>query len=120
MNPIHNNKPFSPGHDNRRNMNGRPRSLKTILTGHGLTGTQATDMISELVLLTELELQELANDNTATIFETTIATALLRSKAKGSLYSIETILNRAHGLPKASQDIILQNKTYEVTLDLTP
>jgi hypothetical protein len=118
MNPIINSKPFSNGHDDRRNMNGRPKALKTILSGYGLTPSQTTELINELMMFNEIELKALADDTTATIFETTIATALLKAKGKGSLYAIETILNRSQGLPKAAQDITIQDKTYEITLTL--
>jgi hypothetical protein len=118
MNPILNNKPFAPGHDDRRNITGRPKSLKTILSGYGLTASQTTELINELMMYTESELKTLADDETATIFETTIATALLKSKNKGSLFALETIMNRAHGLPKSAQDITLQQKSYDITLTL--
>jgi hypothetical protein len=118
MNPIINSKPFAPGYDDRRNMNGRPKALKTILTGYGLTPSQTTELINELMMCNEIELKTLAEDETATIFETTIATALLKAKGKGSLFAIETILNRSQGLPKAAQDITIQDKTYDITLSL--
>ena len=120
MNPIANNKPFAPGADSRRNTNGRPPKLKTILAGHGLTPSQAYELINELMMLTETELSLLANDSTATILETTIAAALLKGKAKGSMYALEMILNRTYGLPKAAQEITLQDKRIEVTLELNP
>lgn len=100
MNPIINSKPFANGYDDRRNTQGRPKKLKTILSGYGLTSSQTTELINELMMFNETELKTLADDSTATIFETTIATALLKAKAKGSLFAIETILNRAQGLPR--------------------
>lgn len=118
-NPIPNNKPFASGHDSRRNTNGRPPKLKTILAGHGLTPAQAYELINELMMLNENELNVLANDSTATIIETTIAAALLKGKAKGSMYALELVLNRTLGLPKAAQEITLQDKRIEVSLELT-
>lgn len=119
-NPIQNNKPFALGADSRRNTNGRPPKLKTILAGHGLTPSQAYELINELMMLTETELSLLANDSTATILETTISAALLKGKAKGSMYALEMILNRTYGLPKAAQEITLQDKRIQVTLELNP
>jgi hypothetical protein len=112
-------KPFAPGHDERRNGNGRPPKLKTILTGYGLTPSQTTQIINEMMLLTESELLNIAHSNDATIFETTIATALIKGKTKGSLYALETILNRSQGLPKATNEMSIENKTTTITLDLS-
>lgn len=112
-------KPFTSGYDQRRNGNGRPKKLVTIISGYGLTPSQTTDIINEMMLLTEGELKLICDNEEATIFETTIAMALIKSKNKGSLYALETILNRGHGLPKMINDINLRQEKYEITLNLT-
>lgn len=112
-------KPFEMGHDDRRNGNGRPPKLKTILSGYGLTPSQTTQVINEMMLFTESELLNIASSKDATIFETTIATALIKGKSKGSLFALETILNRSHGLPKATNEMSIENKTTTITLDLS-
>jgi len=112
-------KPFVSGYDARRNGNGRPKKLVTILTGYGLTASQTTDIISEMMLLTEGELKLISDNQEATIFETTIAMALIKSKQRGSLYALETILNRGHGLPRQVSDINLKQETIEISLNLT-
>ena len=119
MNPILNNKPFEQGNDERRNMNGRPKKLKTILLGYGLTPSQAYELINELIMLNEQELKKLADDSTASIFETTIAAALLKGKAKGSMFALELVLNRVYGLPKSAQELTIADKRTEITLDLS-
>jgi hypothetical protein len=120
MNHIPNNKPFQPGQDERRNINGRPRKLKTILTGYGLTPSQTTELINEMMMHTERELLFILNSDDATIFETTIASALIKGKTKGSLYALDTILNRSQGLPKQTNDIAIENKLISVSLNLEP
>lgn len=119
MNPIPNNKPFQSGNDERRNIEGRPKKLKTILSGYGLAPVQVNQLISELMMMNESELLTLSEDDSASIFENIISKALLKSKKTGSLYSLETLLNRSYGLPKASNDITLNDKRVEITLDLT-
>jgi len=119
MNPISNNKPFQPGHDERRNINGRPKKLKTILSGHGLSPVQVNQLISELMMMNQCELESLTLDQTASIFENITAAALLKSRKNGSLYALETLLNRTQGMPKASNDIVLTDKRIDITLDLT-
>ena len=118
MNPIPNNKPFHSGNDERRNIEGRPKKLKTILAGYGLAPSQVNQLISELMMMNEIELMKLSEDDTASIFENIISKALLKSKKNGSLYSLETLLNRSYGMPKASNDITIEDKRIEITFDL--
>lgn len=82
------------------NPNGRPRKLTTILSGHGLTSSQCADLISEMVLMTPAELQAIVADGNSTIIETIISAALLKSKDRATLYAIESLLTRSHGLPR--------------------
>lgn len=113
-------KPFQMGHDERRNTKGRPRKLKTIMTGYGLTISQTTELINEMMMHTESELLFILNSDDATIFETTIASALIKGRTKGSLYALDTILNRSQGLPKQTNDIAIESKTMTISLDLQP
>jgi len=50
------------------------------------------------------ELADVYKNPKATILEKTVANALKRSLEKGSLYSLDTLLNRAVGKPKESID----------------
>jgi hypothetical protein len=73
-----------------------------------------------MMMHTERELLFILNSDDATIFETTIASALIKGKTKGSLYALDTILNRSQGLPKQTNDIAIENKLISVSLNLEP
>jgi len=57
-----------------------------------------------LLSMTIEELADVYKNPKATILEKTVANALKRSIEKGSLYSLDTLLNRAVGRPKESID----------------
>lgn len=53
-----------------------------------------------MVLMSAAELEAIVADADSAIIETIVAAALLKSKDKATLYAIETLLNRSHGLPR--------------------
>jgi len=79
------------------NPKGQPRKLATQLKIIGYTKAEAADTINAMLAMNILELKEMFENPNATILEKTIAAALKRSLEKGSLYSIDTLLNRTHG-----------------------
>lgn len=84
---------------------GRPRKYISQLKAEGYKMAEIKDCIQVLLSMTETELL-LINDNPlATILEKTIANALIKSHKKGSLYSVETLLTRAHGKPEEKQQV---------------
>ncbi len=79
------------------NPKGQPRKLATQLKIIGYTKAEAAKTIEAMLAMNILELKEMFENPNATILEKTIAAALKRSLEKGSLYSIDTLLNRTHG-----------------------
>jgi pyruvate dehydrogenase complex dehydrogenase (E1) component len=85
------------------NPNGRPKKFTTLLVENGYKRNEINDTIQSMLAMTIDELKSVYEDKQATILEKTIANALRKSLEKGTLYSIETLLNRTYGMPK--QDI---------------
>ena len=79
------------------NPKGQPRKLATQLKIIGYTKAEAAKTIEAMLAMNILELKEMFENPNATILEKTIAAALKRSLEKGSVYSIDTLLNRTHG-----------------------
>ena len=88
-------KPFVKGKSG--NPKGQPRKLATQLKIIGYTKAEAAKTIEAMLAMNIVELKEMFENPNATILEKTIAAALKRSLEKGSLYSIDTLLNRTHG-----------------------
>ena len=91
------------------NLNGRPRKYVSLLVEGGYKKSEINDTIQAMLSMTMEELKSVFDNKEATILEKTIANAMRKSLEKGSLYSIETLINRTFGLPK--QDIS-QEVTY--------
>jgi hypothetical protein len=86
------------------NPSGRPRKWISQLKDNGYKQAEINDCILVMLSMTLDELAEVYKNPKATIMEKTVANALKRSLEKGSLYSIDTLLNRAVGKPKESID----------------
>ena len=97
---------------------GRPQKFITSLKKQGYTQSQVNDIILVMLTLDETELSDIVNTGTATILELTIAGALLNGAKKGSLYAIESLLNRAIGLPRVTQEVNIEAKHILLTMDL--
>jgi hypothetical protein len=54
-------------------------------------------------------LLKVVDNSRSTILEITIARALLNGAKKGSLYAIDSLLNRSVGMQKVTQDITVEN-----------
>jgi hypothetical protein len=97
-------KPFKKGEDPRRNLEGAPRKWISQLKDNGYKQAEINDCILIMLSMTLDELAEVYKNPKATIMEKTVANALKKSLEKGSLYSLDTLLNRAVGKPKESID----------------
>jgi hypothetical protein len=86
------------------NPTGRPRKYTTILKEYGYKLSEINDTIQNMMAMTMDELKEVFENKDATILEKTIANAMHKSLKKGSLYSIDTLLNRVYGKPKEQVD----------------
>ena len=102
------------------NKNGRPKSLKNILKKeHGMTLTQANELILNLLTHTKYQIDAISNDDSEPIFTRIVSKALLKSYNNGNLYALESLLNRTHGMPKQQTELTTKNdKPIFVTLDL--
>ena len=87
------------------NPKGRPRKVISELKEFGYRMVEINDCIQVLIAMTEDELEAVNANPKATMLEKSIANAMLKSYKKGSLYSLETLLTRAHGKPKETQQV---------------
>lgn len=99
------------------NPNGRPRKYVSLLKEQGYSISQVNDSIQVLMSMTPKELKEVENNPDATALELTITKAILKSMSNGSLYSIDTLMNRVYGKPKEQVDIQSDNKIEIVFID---
>jgi len=85
---------------------GRPKKYITLLKEQGYKKSEIDDTIQSMMAMTIAELQRVWDNKTeATVLELTIAAAIRKSITRGSLYSIETLLNRVYGKPQESVDM---------------
>ena len=92
------------------NPNGRPKKYVTLLKEQGYKLSEVNDTIQTIMSMDMDELKQVWDNPKATILEKTIANALMTSLKKGSLYSIDTLLNRVYGRPKETQQITQDGK----------
>ena len=99
------------------NPNGRPPKLTTILKRQGITQTQCNDLILQILTMTRNEIEHIAADESASMFERIISNALIHSHRHSNLNALEPLLNRTLGMPK--QSVSIQEKPiYNINLDL--
>jgi hypothetical protein len=83
------------------NPNGRPKMLKTMLKHEcNLTPSQTNEAIMSILAYTRNEIQYLALDESQPMYARMIANALIKDYQRGSLNSLESLLNRTQGTPK--------------------
>jgi hypothetical protein len=86
------------------NPNGRPKKYITLLKEQGYKISEVNDTIQVMMAMDLEELKSVWENPKATILEKTIANAMRKSLEKGSLYSLETLMNRVYGKPKETVD----------------
>jgi hypothetical protein len=86
------------------NPNGRPKKYITLLKEQGYKLSEVNDTIQVMMAMDLEELKSVWENPKATILEKTIANAMRKSLEKGSLYSLETLMNRVYGKPKETVD----------------
>lgn len=92
------------------NPNGRPRKYVSLLKEQGYKLSEINDSIQAMMAMDLEELKQVWDNPKATILEKTIANALRKSLEKGSLYSIDTLLNRVYGKPKETSQVTTDGK----------
>lgn len=110
-------KPWIKG-DKSPNPFGRPIGIVNLLKKEGFTQSQVNKTILQLLTLTEIEILEIQKNINANILERTVAKALIKGLHSGSLYALESLLNRSIGMPNSKQNLQIESKKIEVTLNL--
>jgi hypothetical protein len=116
-NVLDNLKPFKPN-DERINKEGRPKKFTTLLKEHGYSLSEVNDSIQAIMSMNEVEIKEVLKNPDATMLEKTVAKAIIKSYEKGSLYSMDTLMNRVYGKPKEEVNATIEAKVVNVTLNL--
>lgn len=109
--------PWQPGTPSP-NPGGRPRKFVTSFKRDGLRQSQVNDIILVMLAMNEAELTAIVDNGNATIIELTIARALLNGVKRGSLYAIESLLNRSIGMPRITQDVNIEQRSFNITMSL--
>ena len=101
------------------NPTGRPKKYITLLKEQGYKLSEVNDTIQVMMAMDLEELKSVWENPKATILEKTIANAMRKSLEKGSLYSLETLMNRVYGKPKETVDNnIKTDEPITITLNL--
>jgi len=101
------------------NPKGRPKKYVTLLKEQGYKLSEVNDTIQVMMAMDLEELKSVWENPKATILEKTIANAMRKSLEKGSLYSLETLMNRVYGKPKETVDNnIKTEEPITITLNL--
>jgi hypothetical protein len=86
------------------NPKGRPKKWVSTLTDSGYKIGEVRDCILAMMAMNMEELQDAFENPNATALEKTVAGAIRKSITKGSLYSMETLMDRVFGKPKETVD----------------
>jgi len=102
------------------NHSGRPKSLKNVLRDeYQITPSQTNDILSSIMMHTKKEITDIQGDDTQPMIIRIVCKALIKSYNNGSLYALESLLNRTHGMPKQQTTIDTnQENPIFVSLDL--
>ncbi len=100
-------KPFKTGHDSRRDGNGRPAKLKSLLKIEGYKLSQVNQTICNLLTLNKKALTDIKADRSGkgSILELIIAGALLKDFQSGRIDTLETLLDRSFGRTQTQNKI---------------
>jgi hypothetical protein len=106
--------PFSWKKGQSGNPNGRPRKFVVLLKELGYNKQDIDTTIQNMMAMTLDELAEVFKDKDSTVLEKTVANAIKRGIEKGTLYSLETLLNRVYGQPK--QEVESKNENTNINI----
>jgi HD superfamily phosphohydrolase len=105
-------KPFVKGKSG--NPKGAPRKMVSLLKMEGYTKSEASKTIESMLAMTLKELKDVYENPDSSILEKTIANALKKSLEKGSLYSLDTLLDRTHGKP--TENLLANHTVSEIVV----
>ena len=105
-------KPFKKGQSG--NPAGKPRKIVSACMALGYKRQEVIDTLSVMIAYTLDELKEVYQNKNSTLLELTIANALRKSLEKGSLYTIDSILDRLFG--KATEKLDVDANVTQITI----
>lgn len=112
----HDGKKFKKGQSG--NPKGRPRKWVSTLSDQGYKISEVQDCIISMMAMTLDELQEAYKNKNATVLELTVANAIRRSIQRGSLYSMETLMDRVFGKPKETINQNMSGRIEQITIEV--
>jgi len=108
-------KPFKKGQSG--NPKGRPKKWVSTLRDSGYKMSEVRDCILVMMAMTMDELKDAFENKNATALEKTVAGAIRKSITKGSLYSMETLMDRVFGKPRETIDSQVELKNTSHTTE---
>lgn len=99
------------------NPKGRPKKWVSTLRDSGYKMSEVRDCILVMMAMTMDELKDAFENKNATALEKTVAGAIRKSITKGSLYSMETLMDRVFGKPRETIDSQVELKNTSHTTE---
>ena len=99
------------------NPKGRPKKWVSTLKDSGYKMSEVRDCILVMMAMTMDELKDAFENKNATALEKTVAGAIRKSITKGSLYSMETLMDRVFGKPRETVDSQVELKNTSHTTE---
>jgi hypothetical protein len=109
-------KPGQSGNPEKKNL--KKKHLK-YLRELGHTKVEIENIIAGMVAMNPKELETFIARPGATVLELTVGNAILKGMARGSLYAIDSILDRIHGKARETVDANIKAIQYNITIDIT-
>lgn len=103
-------KPFKKGYDERRNLKGVPRKYINTLKENGYTQQEVKATVMVLMSMNLQELSEIWNNKQSDTLLLTLAGAIKRGIEKGSIYTIQQLLEMVFGKPKETSQVTTDGK----------
>lgn len=108
--------PFQKGQSG--NPKGRPRKWVSTLKAQGYNVTEVRECILVMMSMTMDELKDAYDNKTATALEKTVANAIRKSITKGSLYTMDALMDRVFGKPKETLDNNISGEIKSISIEI--
>lgn len=92
--------PFKPGADPRRNLEGRPKRIHTVLKDSGYSKDDIRDAFEEIGWQNISDLEAILEDDSKPVILKVIARAFIKGAEKGDFRYVSEILQHVVGKPK--------------------
>jgi hypothetical protein len=97
--------PFKKGPDERRNTEGAPKKFINSIRDYGYKPGEIIDVLNTMVTLRIDQIQKIEKAQDGTYLERIIAKVLIKDFNKGTMWNVNSILDRIVGLPKQTTEI---------------